>query len=376
MLKPIEIQRLENYARKLAGEDNDKIDIKQELIEKELSVYENKRIIKEKIRQLLGIKEQENESKKAKSDELMIQSQINNELRNEEEKAEEEFLKSLEEISKSKNTGYLEEKFFMIKQFSKMVGLEKAEALVIKGKQGIGKTFNCIKSLQEIKRNFVVITSFLTPLELYHLLYQYKEGYTLIFDDCSLFQNKYNQSILKSATFSPTGTRIIRYLSSTPKLKVPSSYIFKSTLIFCINQIPKLDEDFKAILDRCLFYNLELNKNEILKLMAELVKLPYKKLTEIERKGIFKFIQENSNLCDISLRTLAKLYAFYDFDKENWEKMALEILKPDEELKIVGELLEKYKCQEYPVKFACQEYIDLGHGSRADFYRKKKRLIN
>ena len=48
LLKPIEIERLEKYARKLAKDDFDKFDFNAE-VDRSISYFENKRIIGEKI---------------------------------------------------------------------------------------------------------------------------------------------------------------------------------------------------------------------------------------------------------------------------------------------------------------------------------------
>jgi len=216
-----------------------------------------------------------------------------------------------------------------------------------------------------------VISSHLSPLELYSFLYKYREGHTIIFDDCSLLDNKTSQAILKSATYSPTGTRILRYMTSTPRLKVPSVYTFKSTIIFCVNKLPRLDEDFKAVLDRCLYYKLEIPYKDLIKIIADLVKLPHNKLNESERKEIFKFIKENSDeTCNISLRTLYKIYSFYEYDKTKWEKLGLEILKPNEELQLIKRLIKESNT----IKGACQEYIEKSGKSRASFFRLKREI--
>ena len=196
-------------------------------------------------------------------------------------------------------------------------------------------------------------------------LYLNKDNRIIVFDDImKLFENELSKGILLSALWNPSGKRIVNYYSTTEKLTVPKTFEFNSKIIWCVNNLP---EELQNIKSRCYFYEMAFNYKEKLNIMYEIAKL---KKIPFE---IIDFIKANTNEAyeNIDFRLPTKLFNIYKHHSKNWEKLAVSLLKPDENLQMVRELLSKSAT----VNEAVQEFIIETGKSRATFFRYKKELI-
>ena len=308
MLKPIQIQRLENYAKKLAGENYDKIDIKQELIDKELTIFENRRIIKEKIRQLLGVKEQENESRKAKAEELMIQSQINNELRNEEEKIQE---LNKEHFKLNKDLG---DYYIPIEEVIEQMKLGLCHLAFVKGRAGTGKSENIGRYLYKyFKENEIIQVTDVSEAYLFELFYNYNGCIFWFKDVDKLLRGERSLLTLKTSCETKKERIITNYNYSHQQRNLPKSFIFTGKLIFDYNEITNImnRESFEALISRGEFINLNFSFEEMCDIMQKICDTKDKLMITNWLIENYKFVGFNQ----FNLRTQQRAFMWYEYAK-------------------------------------------------------------
>ncbi|MEO0090833.1 MAG: hypothetical protein ABIK75_07015 [candidate division WOR-3 bacterium] len=292
------------------------------------------------------------------------------------EKQEREYIaklieKDLQTIKNCKSIE-LDNYFWQLKEMLNVfLNQNEIHTLFLIGDPGMGKTFNTLRFLSEKNISFEYITGFISPLQLYHLLYKNKDK-LIVFDDTqALINNKASLGLLLSAMWSATKHRILQWKTTSKELQAPQMFEFKGKIIFCLNSVPS-NTDIKTLLSRCFVVELNFDYYTILKIMYEIAKLPDKDLTIEERIKIVDFIRENSSPAtqDFNLRLQKKIEVIYKYNKENWQKLAKLMLKEDKDLALVKQLLEK----NVKVKDAVKEFVELTGKSRATFFIYKKRL--
>jgi len=266
------------------------------------------------------------------------------EIKRVEEEAKIELSKAFEKIGNKKTTDFLEKFYYFPKQLCRMVIKGNSKGLILIGERGIGKSNLIIRTFQEENSKFCYHSGHITPLELYHLLYEHRKE-NILFDDANLFNNESNFNLLK-ACLGEIG--VCSYKTSSSKLKVPNSFKFEGTITICLNHKPKSDEDLKAVESRILSYELELTYAEKIRIMEELATLDYKDLKPEERQEIITWIKKNTSLAtdNLNLRILFQIYEFYRFDKANFQLLAQKIIKNDKNMELLlSGLSEYYWCE-------------------------------
>jgi hypothetical protein len=270
----------------------------------------------------------------------------------------------------SKETDDLKKYYFTLEKYIETTLKAKyLHSLFITGKAGIGKSFTVVKVLSNTVLDYKIVLGNISPLELFHTLYDYRKN-AVVFDDTSgLLANKQSMSILMSAMWSPTNRRTVSWLTTSKKLKCPPQYEFQGKIIFIANEIP---DNIKPIVSRCLEFELNFNYYEILKIMAEISKLPHPSLSREERQMIFNWIKDNTDETtqNFDLRLQKKIETLYEYNKENWKELALKLVGRDEDLAIIKQLVKEYTT----VKTQVQKYCEITGKSRMTFFRKRKIL--
>lgn len=279
---------------------------------------------------------------------------------------------ALEQIRKS-TTPNLDVHYNDMCEYVKMVSRGFVNSLFLVGSGGIGKTFNAIRTLTTEKTDFKYITGNITPLIMYKLLYDNKNR-TIIFDDThGLLNNPASMSTLFSAMWAPTGKRFVEWHTSSKLIKgIPDRFEFQGRIIFILNEIPDT-EKMKILVSRCLHFNLEFGRPEILKIMYEITKIPHPELKIKERMGVVDFIRKvtNSATSDFNLRLQKKIEQIYLYDKNNWKRLSSYLVNADEDLLIVDELMNG----DYTLREQLNLFFEKTGKSRASFYRLRSKLL-
>ena len=250
------------------------------------------------------------------------------------------------------------------------------QSLFICSTGGLGKSTNVLNTLEELDiKDFVYINSYSTPVELVNLLYQYNDK-IVVFDDVETMFSLGSKvtNIFKGVLWGigRDKTRIVSYHTTSKLLKAPSSFEFTGKLIFLLNKLPNREDPLTAaMLSRSIVYEMKFSRDEILDILKEFSKLPYKELTEEERTKLFTYLIENTDNSntDLSFRTLIKMYDVYTHNKEKWEHLVKPLLQKDERLYLIKRLIG-----ENTLKEAQKEFSDVTGLSRASFYRLKAKL--
>jgi hypothetical protein len=287
----------------------------------------------------------------------------------------EEIQKEYEKILKSE-TSNLRKYYFVLERFVETILEAKYNhSLFLTGRAGLGKSYTVMKTLNKEKNkkkmDYKLILGNITPLELYHNLYQYRTS-ILVFDDTqALLKNKQSMSLLLSAmwTANPDNIRNVNWLSSSQKLKAPQNFDFEGKIIFIANEIPK---DVEPVVSRCMDYELVLSYADILLIMTEIAKMPHKVLTKEQRLEVLNWIKENTDetVENFDLRLQSKLETLYEYNKENWKDMAKHLIRRDSDVEIIKQLIAEFRT----TKTAVKEYVERTGCSRRKFFYIKKRI--
>jgi len=292
-------------------------------------------------------------------------------LEKEREYIEDQLTKGLEEIKKS-TTPELDKYYWELNKFVEILVKSDIHSLFLIGKTAMGKTFNTIRTLAKQGVKFKYVVGNISPLEMYHILYNNRKGVLLFDDTQALIENKASMSVLLSALWSATKHRIVEWRTTSKKLKAPPFYEFEGKIIVTLNELPD-NEEIRTLLSRCFTYEMDFDYETILKIMLEIAKIPDEHLTKEERFKIVDFIRENTCEAtrDFNLRLQKKIETIYKFERERWKDLSLKIIKPDVELLIIKQLMESTKV----VKTQVQKWTELTGCSRRKFFYLKKSLV-
>lgn len=195
---------------------------------------------------------------------------------------------------------------------------------MIFGSAGIGKTFGVMQALKESGRTWVLtedqkrnmteeemdewlnqpaptlvkITGAVTRKGLYKLLYLFRKGFILVFDDCDdVLKNKDSQNLLKGALDNGVENRIISWESSVKNEDLPMSFEFQSQIIFISNMTA--DKVDKAVRSRSDDVNLVLTPDEAYEHIGNV--LPYIETTRLDSEG-------NAVVIELDMETKRKIF--------------------------------------------------------------------
>lgn len=245
---------------------------------------------------------------------------------------------------------------------------------IIRGSGGLGKSWNVTETLNEegflLDRDYVTISGHSTPLELYNLLYAHKDKKVILLDDVSgLLENNTSVSLLKAASWG-IKKRLVSYNTTSEKLTVPELFEMKAGLIVIVNEEPRKDKSFKALMTRGLVCEVEFTHTEVLSILKEVAVKSYPHLPLDKRLEVYKFIEDNVHIASqINIRTLIKSFQAYQYG-EDWKEIILNLLKPNADLKLVKELIDKH----HRVKDAVKEWIEQTGESKRKFQYLKVKL--
>ena len=354
--------------------ESDLIDI-EALYDNEISFAENLTMFEGLIEGLSGSMEFETKiegdlktkkksikSEKEEKDRIELEN-----LRKETEVSELEFEEALNKI-KFKSTDILEQAFSTTKALlTTLTKSKEVFGLILKGGSGIGKSYTTIKVLKDLGmkkgEHYDMLSAYTTPLEFYQFLYENKDNKIVILDDTmSFFNNPINIGIVLSSLWGE-GKRIVHYRSSSGKLKVPTSFIFNSKIVWCVNDLPK---ELSAVKSRCFYHELEFSYKHKIKLFYEIAKIK-----KIDMK-IVDFIKENSDELteDLDFRLLMKINDIATHNKDNWKEIASHLLGKTTNLI----LLKKFLGESTTIGEAQKKWCEQTGHHRATFYRLKHKI--
>lgn len=259
---------------------------------------------------------------------------------------------------------------------------------IIVGKAGTGKTYRALWRCKDV--DYAYVDSFTTPASFYIFLWKNKDKDVIITDDIAgMMQNPKILAFLKGALWAVDKDkngkpiRIVNYLTTKP-LKdefddyVDSSFEMNARLIIITNQLNKDNEHQKAVLSRVHYCNVDIPRDELLTILAQIAQKDFNGITLEERKEVFEFLKENSSESteELNIRTLLKMFQLRQESKEInqpelWKILSLKMLKKDDLLVLVEKLVRDIDMKE---EDKVKKFIEVTGKSRATYFRLKKRL--
>lgn len=200
--------------------------------------------------------------------------------------------------------------------------------LTIKGTPGIGKTTFVLNQLEEagLQENlhYVYLTGHVTPLKLFATLAKcvVMQGPKIfVFDDIdAIVSNKVSLALLKGALAEARGKRIVSYETSRNSKDefALRNFDFTGSVIVIVNNMKQESAVGSALLDRGIFYNMELDADEIRSYVEEILPKIHKDITDEEKQSVWIKIKRFADRPNFSLRAVNRAMEFYKYTPENW----------------------------------------------------------
>jgi len=306
-----ELLRLRDWVKKILPEDYDKFDVKAEY-DSAISYDENKSAMRDKLKLL--IKDVKSQAQQAVADQ---------------ERLEQESIKEAEKEVEEYNRNLVYDDKKEIDQFYQPIinGINKlcqgySNLLFIKGRGGIGKSYQIRKSLVQNKADFVEVAGEVTEAYLYRLIYE-NNGKIIWFKDVvKLLSGLGSINLLKSATETEDKKILTKNNYSKQQDDLPNTFVCKCKFIFDYNNIfgSQLKEDFEALATRGDYKEVPFCDEDVKQIMRLVAK-------DEKEKEITEFIInqfEANNVVKLNLRTQWKAKRTKEYCESNnhdWKKV-------------------------------------------------------
>jgi hypothetical protein len=264
-----------------------------------------------------------------------------------------------------------------LRSLVRIIAKKHSHGLFIVGDGAIGKTHTVLTTLSkeglDSNQDFSYFSGYLTPLSLYHHLFDNRDK-LVVLDDVEGLDDQKTISLLKSAMWSASGERVVSYKTTSKQLTAPSQFIFTGGIIVCSNQLPRgrNKESIDALISRAFLAEINFSYADKMRILAEITAtVPYKGLTQDQRKEVFAFLAENSNETTrgINIRLLLKSFDAFASGEE-WKGIVKSMLNEDERLACIKKILRISGNVGEQVRM----FQDETGYSRATFFRLKKFL--
>jgi len=263
------------------------------------------------------------------------------------------------------------EKLGVLEEFVRMIAKGDMNCLFVFGEGGVGKTETILRTLETEDVQAVYLNGVVTPLELYHLLYEHN-GKLIVLDDIEgVLNNPRAVAFLKAATYGYKDKRIICYPTSSPLLRAPESFEFTGKIILCMNQFPD-NPSLEALYRRTLYYELRLSLREKITLFRELSQRTYKGIELNKRNMVCEYVISRSSEATkrLSIRELFKSFEIYKANTSDWKKLVCMMLQVDTDIEAylkavrIGSNINSH----------IRAFREMTGKSKSTFFRIKRRL--
>jgi len=233
--------------------------------------------------------------------------------------------------------------------------------LVARGDPGMGKTHRVLDFVKKKDLSYKYVKTYSTPLKFYELLYKNRDKKIIIFDDLSNIGDPKILGMLKSACWGAhSDDREVSYYTTSKafeKLDIPNNFKVNASIVLIFNGVLS---SFEPIANRGVNIDFDFTFTEKLDIFDGL-----KDDNEIN-EDIIKYVNESCSEAtkNLSIRSLIILSKIKDngFD---WKVFANEILKSDDDMKLLLDLISKYD----KLEKACDEWREQTGKSRSTFMR-------
>lgn len=239
----------------------------------------------------------------------------------------------------------LAERFDILEMMTNAAVAGDANALIVSGPAGLGKSYTVEQKLAEWdpnSNNHTIIKGFVRATGLYRALYQYREaGQVIVFDDAdSIFFDDVALNLLK-AVCDTNEKRRVSWLTEGVMIdeesgeKLPRGFEFNGTIVFITNldfdsmiaKGHKLAPHLQALMSRSHYIDLAMKtKRDYIVRIKQVVEAGLLKksgLSDAQANEVVDFIEKNSDrMRELSLRMALKLGAIRKINADRWASVA------------------------------------------------------
>lgn len=298
------LERLRKWVKTILPEDYDKVDILAEM-DSSLTYEENKTHLRDRLKVL--IKDLKSQGEYAAA----AQERIETEKIKQAEAEVDAYNKSITfDANTSLDVFYKQ----IIRGVNKMCqGF--CNLMFIKGRGGIGKSYQIRKALITNNADFVEVAGDVTEAYLYRLIFE-NNGKIIWFKDVvKLLQALGSLNMLKSATETETDKILTKNNYSKDQNDLPDRFLCRCKFIFDYNNVfgTQLAADFEALRSRGDYYELAFSDDDLKQLMKLVAKEDWEK--EVTEYIIKTF--ESNGMVKLNLRTQRKAFWTYQYALKN-----------------------------------------------------------
>jgi DNA polymerase III delta prime subunit len=209
---------------------------------------------------------------------------------------------------------------------------EKMHALLVTGPAGFGKSTAVDEALRQSKTKAVHLGAYSSPLNLFNFLFENSaKSTTVVIDDTSgLYNEPSAMALLKAATWAQGKPRILRWGSTTGRAAV-EEFEFRGKIAIVCNAFPSTS-DANAIRSRSFPYQFEITANKAKELLASAAEnSKWYADTKMAKKvaGYLCRVLNESNLSQISYRTLQMGYELAEHNPDDWQVLLSRMITTD-----------------------------------------------
>lgn len=308
--KALERKRLRAWVQKILPDDHDKVDVDAEY-DSTLTYDENKTHFRDLLKDL--IKDIKTKYAEANSE----QERFNKEKLEAAEKEVEQYNNSLV-FDDNKD---LKVYYAPITRGVNKICQGYSNLLFIKGRGGIGKSYQIRKSLIQNKADFTEVCGEVTEAYLYRLLYENNGKVIWLKDVVKLLQAQGSLNLLKSACETEEKRVLTKNNYSKEQEDLPDKFVCRCKFIFDYNNLfgMQLKDDFEALVTRGDYKELPFSDDDMKKLLRMIARTDEEK--EVTEAIIKEF--KTNGVVKLNLRTQWKAFKTYHYCKKNnldWKK--------------------------------------------------------
>lgn len=258
------------------------------------------------------------------------------------------------------------------KHYINMLSDGHVHSILCYSKAGLGKTYTTINVLKSLGLKYTYTSGVTTAVSLYKLLYETNNSVLILDDIETLFQDDKIVNLLKACLWDVDGNRMVTYSTSSKVLEdYPSSFSYTGKIIILANEIKgKYDETFKALMSRCLKYELCYSFEDII-LMSEKIVKKEESLNDDQRKQVIDIVKKNIQPeHNFNFRLLQRLMSFVKYNPDIAEMLFMQSIDVDSDKVVMISILRK----NIPVAKQIDEFRKETGQSRMTFFRRKKQL--
>ncbi|MHA1827926.1 MAG: hypothetical protein ACTSX6_04680 [Candidatus Heimdallarchaeaceae archaeon] len=268
-------------------------------------------------------------------------------IKNQEHEANKRMLEEIKQKSVASDCKEIEDFFIPTKRAIDKLTQGYSNLLIIKGRAGIGKSYQIEKYLKQNKAEYREVTK-VTEAYLYRILYENNDKIIWFRDFNSILNTIKGIDELKAATDDKEHRIITNYNYSEKQEDIPKEFVFTGRILIDCNSImPKFREDMEALFSRGDVIDLVFSFNEMKKLLFLLCH------KDTAKEEVTKFLIKNYNYVgfnELNLRTQSKAFKTQKFaiaNKLNWKEEIKRELKQNQSK--VRSMLYSFM-GDYPVK--------------------------